>query len=131
MEDYKNFTVFEDEIGRYCYPVDTHSHDPKLAGGANSSLYAQGYPKGKSYGISYRSLIPKKLSNVLVCGRCVGAQRPMLGSMRVMPCCFITGMAAGVAASIAITSNTPIRDINISALQAELKNQGAFLPNCK
>lgn len=131
LEDYKNYTVFDDEVGRYCYPVDIHSHAPSAEGGAGSGLYQAGYAKGKSYGISYRSLIPKKLKNVLVCGRCIGAERSMMGSMRVMPCCFITGMAAGAAAAIANKSNAAVRNIDISSLQAELVKQGAYLPNYK
>lgn len=129
LEDYKNYAVFEDEIGRYCYPVDIHSHAPNEKGGSESGLYQEGYKKGRSYGISYRSLIPKKLENVLVCGRCVGAERSMMGSMRVMPCCFITGMAAGTAAAIASIQNKSVREIDILSLQTELKKQGAYLPN--
>lgn len=127
LEDYQEHTIFADEIGRYCYPIDIHSHaiGVKEAGG---EFYAEGYQYGKSYGISYRSLIPKKLDNVLVAGRCVGAERTMMGSMRVMPCCFITGMAAGTSAALANNTNTDLRQIDIHALRRLLIQQGAFLP---
>jgi hypothetical protein len=128
MEDYTNHAVFDDEIGRYAYPIDIHSHSI----GSNeewSDMYSKGYEKGKSYGISYRSLLPKKLNNVLVAGRCVGAERAMNGSIRVMPCCFITGMAAGAAASLANCDETDIRGIDIKKLKSILLNMGAYLPN--
>lgn len=128
MDDYINYTVFDDEIGRYSYPIDIHSHSIGADEGVGG-LYEKGYEKGKSYGISYRSLIPKKLTNVLVSGRCVGAERMMNGSMRVMPCCFITGMAAGAAAALASKDKKDIREIDIKLLQSNLLNLGAFLPN--
>jgi hypothetical protein len=94
-------------------------------------VYEKGYPKGKSYGISYKSLLPKKTTNILVSGRCIGAERHMLGSLRVMPGCFITGMAAGVAAAITLKNGATLRTVNVTDIQCELVRQGAFLPNCK
>ena len=128
MEDYINYAVFEDEIGRYCYPIDIHSYDVDSKENF-LSLYEKGYDIGKSYGISYSSLLPKKLNNVLVSGRCIGAERSMMGSMRVMPCCFITGMAAGTAAALASKNNEELRNINVKELQKALAVQGAYLPN--
>lgn len=128
MDDYVNHAVFEDEIGRYCYPIDIHSHSVNSE--VNwSSVYAKGYEKGKSYGISYRSLLPKKLNNVLVAGRCIGAERAMNGSVRVMPCCFITGMAAGTAAALANAQETNVRGIDLRNLKRTLTDMGAYLPN--
>jgi hypothetical protein len=84
---------------------------------------------GESYGIPYRILTPKKLNNVLVAGRCVSTDRSMQASIRVMPGCFITGQAAGIAAALAVENTTSIHDINIHELQKRLKELGAFLPN--
>ncbi len=58
------------------------------------------YGKGESYGIPYRCLVPRGLSNVLVAGRCVSPDRSMQSSIRVMPDCIITGQAIGVAAGV-------------------------------
>ena len=126
-DDYMNYRVFEDEIGRYCYPIDVHAHTIGEDEGMGD-IYAKGYPKGKSYGISYRSIIPQKLMNVLVAGRCIGAEREMMGSMRVMPCCFITGMAAGTAAALANRNGVAVRKIDIKQLQTDLRKLGAYLP---
>ncbi len=128
-EDYFEYAVFDDEIGRYCYPMDVHSYNADGSDAPVSGIYNNGYPKGKSYGISYRSILPKKTKNLLVAGRCIGAQRLISGSLRVMPCCYITGMAAGAAVVQAKEENCDIRSIDIAKMQFRLKNMGAFLPN--
>ena len=120
-EDYFKGTFFEDEIGRYCYPIDIHAafigDKPKY-----SELYSEGYKTGESYGISYRALLPKNTKNVLVTGRCIGAERSIMGSLRVMPACFITGAAAGAAAAEAVRADTALREINLGNLQNRIRN---------
>ena len=127
-EDYITAADFPDEIGRYCYPVDIHSHSVD-AEDATAGLYEKGYEKGSSYAIPYRSLLPKNTKNLLVAGRCVGAEREMMGSIRVMPGCFITGMAAGMAAARCIGENTLPREIDTEKLRSDLRKAGAFLKN--
>ncbi|HPD14857.1 MAG TPA: FAD-dependent oxidoreductase [Planctomycetota bacterium] len=132
LDDFKKRAVFPDEIGRYSYPVDIHASKPDEA---NYKQFAEEfktlrYGKGESYGIPYRVLVPRKLSNVLVAGRCVSSDRYIQGSIRVMPGCFITGQAAGVAAALAVEKGTDTRGVPVSELQARLKKLGAYLPNC-
>lgn len=59
---------------------------------------------GESYGIPYRTLLPQKLDNVLVAGRCTSTDRAMQASVRVMPGCYITGQAAGLASARSVPS---------------------------
>lgn len=132
LEDFKKRAVFEDEIGRFSYPVDIHASKP---GSQDYQQYADSfknlrYGKGENYGIPYRSLLPQKLSNVFVAGRCISSDRYMQGSVRVMPGCFITGQAAGMAAAIALEKKTDTRGVPVKELQQRLKAMGAFLPNC-
>ncbi len=132
LEDFKSRAVFPDEIGRYSYAVDIHAAKPDLA---SYKQYAEDfknlrYGKGESYGIPYRCLVPKKLTNVLVAGRCVSTDRYMQSSIRVMPGCFITGQAIGVAAAICAKENCSTRDVPVADLQRQLKDLGAYLPNC-
>lgn len=131
LQDFKNRAVFEDEIGRYCYPVDIHPSKPdeKSFAKFEEEFTILRYKKGQSYGIPYRILTPRGLDNVLVAGRCVSCDRYILGSIRVMPGCFITGQAAGIAAAIAAEKNTSTHRIDVKELQQRLKNIGAFLPN--
>jgi len=132
LDDFKRRAVFDDEIGRYCYPVDIHA---ARSDQASYDEYARDfqnlrYGQGESYGVPYRVLVPQKLTNVLVAGRCVSSDRYIQSSIRVMPGCFITGQAAGVAAAIALERGTDTRGVPVTELQSRLKSIGAFLPNC-
>jgi hypothetical protein len=131
LEDFKSRAVFPDEIGRYNYAVDIHAAKPDLA---SYERYAEDfkklrYGKGESYGIPYRCLVPRKLTNVLVAGRCVSTDRYMQSSIRVMPGCFITGQAIGVAAAICARQGCDTRGVPAAELQRRLKDLGAYLPN--
>lgn len=132
VEDFKARAVFEDEIGRYCYPVDIHPSRP------DPEAYAKfedefrktlRYKKGESYGIPYRILTPAGLDNLLVAGRCVSTDRAVQGSIRVMPGCYLTGQAAGMAAAIAVEKQTGTRGFALTELQQRLRDMGAYLPN--
>ena len=131
LEDFTKRAVFEDEIGRYAYPVDIHQSKPGEAGFKKlvEEMRATSFGPGESYGIPYRSLVPKKLKNVLVAGRCLSADRYVQGSVRCMPGCFITGQAVGMAAAIAAEKSVETRDVQPKELQARLKKVGAYLPN--
>jgi hypothetical protein len=50
-----------------------------------------------------------------------------LGSVREQPTCMVTGQAAGVAAALAATSDSPLRDLDIATLQQVLMDQGVDL----
>ena len=89
------------------------------------------YEPGENYGIPYRSLLPLGLENVLVAGRCISSDRQLQGSIRVMPGCFITGQAVGVAASQAADLGKTPRELDVKSLQAKLRDMGAYLPNFK
>lgn len=97
-DDYANRASFPDEIGRYCYPIDIHimSTDPDEMERFRREHVGMRYADGESYGIPLRSLIAASFDNLLTAGRCIGADRQMQSSVRVMPCCFLTGEAAGI-----------------------------------
>ena len=130
LEDFKTRAVFDDEIGRYSYPVDIHPTRP------GQDEYARfmdewtnlRYGKGESYGVPYRVLLPQGLTNVLVAGRCISCDRAMQGSIRVMPGCYITGQACGMAASMAVEQAADPRSLNVSQLRRRLIQFGAYLP---
>jgi hypothetical protein len=131
IDDFRRLAVFEDEIGRYSYPVDIHIARPDRESydRFQKEFTTLRLKTGESYGIPYRILTPKGLRNVLVAGRCVSTDRNMQASIRVMPGCYITGQAAGVAAAMAAQAKTDTRGVAIGDLQKKLKAMGAFLPN--
>lgn len=128
VDDFVKRAHFDDEIGRYCYPVDIHVMNTSGEEFERFSAEYENlrYEKGESYGIPYRSLIPVSFSNVLVAGRCIGTDRSMQASVRVMPGCFITGQAAGVAAALA-TKTGDVRKVDYGELRDGLEALGAYL----
>ena len=130
-DDYSRHAIFDDEIGRYNYWIDTHLPKPDMEEfSKHVSLRSNTPPQpGDSYGIPYRCLTPRGLENVLVAGRCVSTDRPVQSSLRVMPGCFITGQATGLAAALMLKHRTNTRGVNVPELQSGLKAMGAFLPN--
>ena len=131
VDDFKNLSVFDDEIGRYSYPIDIHiaKPDKESYDKFHEEFTSMRLGKGESYGIPYRTLTPKGLKNVLVSGRCVSTDRSMEASIRVMPGCYITGQAAGLAAAMMVEAHTDSRSIDVCELQTRLKAMGAYLPN--
>jgi hypothetical protein len=131
IDDYNARASFEDEIGRNANPIDVHSSSPDVDAqrGACGLDMRTKYGPGESYGIPYRALIPRKLENVLVAGRCISTDRLMHGSTRVMPACFVTGQAAGAAAALAVReTNGAVRDVDTARLREALADKGAYLP---
>ena len=134
VDDFRARAVFDDEIGRYSYPVDIHRdarNKEQYDNFLKEHLEDLRYGVGESYGIPFRTLLPKCTENLLVAGRCVGTDRQMQASIRVMPGCYITGQAAGMAAALAAKKDTALRALPVEELQAALSDVGAFLPNFK
>ena len=118
VEDWRQRKSFEDEIGRNCYYIDVHSgkHKPEH------------YKKGESHGIPYRCLTPKGIKNLLTAGRCISTDEQAFGSTRVMPCCLVTGEAAGMAAAHAIKqTRNDVHKIDTSYLRKRLKEEGQLI----
>ena len=131
-DDYLARASFADEIGRYSYPIDIHpsSADPKaMAEHVRQFNEKYRYKKGESYGIPYRILTPKGMKNLLVAGRCVSSDEMVQASIRVIPACYITGQAAGIAASMVADAGTSVHTVDVKGLQLKLRAYGAYLPN--
>ncbi|MEJ0064339.1 MAG: FAD-dependent oxidoreductase [Caulobacteraceae bacterium] len=80
---------------------------------------------GRYFHIPYRALLPKEVDNLLVAGRCIGGDKTSHAAVRNMMCCAVGGQGAGVAAAISAATDRPLDLIDIGAVQAELKRQGA------
>ncbi|MGZ3290515.1 MAG: FAD-dependent oxidoreductase, partial [Xanthobacteraceae bacterium] len=77
--------------------------------------------------LPYRMLVPQGLDNLLMAGRCASMTHDGQSAARVSGACFAMGEAAGTAAALALSGNTPPRDIAVDKLQLQLKRQGAFI----
>lgn len=79
--------------------------------------------RGPVYEVPFSLLYSGQVKNLITAGRCVSVTDSMWDIMRVIPCCAVTGEAAGIAA--AMTNDFSALDVR--CLQAELKKQGAKL----
>lgn len=112
---------FDDEIGRYSYPIDIHPMTADNDGMKDfHKSVAMRHGDGETYSIPYRSLVPKGINNMLVAGRCIGTDRAMQASTRVIPCCYITGQAAGVAAAVCVEDKTAARHADYRKIQKRI-----------
>jgi len=74
--------------------------------------------------IPYRCILPKKVKNLLVVGRCISATSDALVKLRLIPACIATGQAGGVAAALSVKQSILPKNLNIKDLQNILKHQG-------
>ena len=117
-EDIRACRHFDDAIAVASYPVDLHH--PK--GGDCTLEYC-----GDCYDIPYRVLVPEKVENLLVAGRCASFTHEAMASTRVMSTCMALGEAAGRAARIALRDGVKPSQADVAKLRSELKRTGAYL----
>ena len=88
---------FADTIGVQGWPVEAHiKGDVKF-------VFAPRESRGFNE-IPYRIIVPQKVDNLLVAGRCASMSHEGQSSARVSGPCFIMGQAAGTAADLALAS---------------------------
>jgi len=123
-EDVLEARQFPDQIARYACWIDIHTVDPDSKPGP---LAGKGPAPGTSYGIPYRCLLPKRIDNLLVAGRCLSATHEGLASARMMPCCMAMGQAAGTAAALCVEEAVAPRALDTERVRTRLRAQGAVL----
>ena len=79
--------------------------------------------RGPVWEVPFRTLYCEQVKNLLVAGRCTSVNERLWDVMRVIPCCAVTGQAAGIAAAM----SDDMRALDVSALQARLVRQGVVL----
>ncbi|MGB8478927.1 MAG: FAD-dependent oxidoreductase [Acidobacteriaceae bacterium] len=117
-----------DEIGMGSYNIDSHNFervvtpDGSVQNEGDTEIHVQPYQ------IPYGILVPRtqQVSNLLV-PVCVSASHVAYSSLRLEPQYMIMGQAAGVAASMAARTETPVQDIGIKMLQEKLIHGGAIV----
>jgi ribulose 1,5-bisphosphate synthetase/thiazole synthase len=82
---------------------------------------------GRYFQVPYRSMLPKGVRNLIVTGRTIGGDKVSHAAVRNMMCCAVAGQGAGVAAAISMKTGRGFGDIDVGAVQAELRRQGARL----
>ncbi|NWF56505.1 MAG: FAD-dependent oxidoreductase [Syntrophaceae bacterium] len=77
--------------------------------------------------LPFGSILPQKVENLLVAGRCLSAEEEILGQLRLIPVCSATGQAAGTAAALALAQGRPPSELKINEIQDALRGQGMDL----
>jgi len=119
-DDLLEAKVPEDSVFLAANSVDVHGRF-----GPKSNEYVP--INGSYYGVPYRSLVPVKIENLLIAGRCVSADSTAAGAIRVMPPCMAMGQAAGTAAAICVKNGCTPRKLDAQKLRDVLKNNGVCL----
>jgi hypothetical protein len=87
------------------------------------------------YGIPYRCLYSRNISNLFLAGRIISASHVAFGSTRVMATGAAVGQAVGTAAAICVREGFNPRDLidasGIRMLQQALLQSGVFLPGVR
>jgi hypothetical protein len=120
-DDVLDCVDFGDSIGVNGWPVEAHvagTVEFRWQRGEDSRGYNQ---------LPYRMLVPERVENLLVAGRCASMTQGGQSSARVTGPCFAMGEAAGTAADLAIRDGVPVGDVPIGELQRRLELAGAFL----
>ena len=118
VDDLVNEKAFDDTIAYSVYGWDLP--DPKKP----SHQPDKGKHKPLFTPIPYRCLIPKMIGNLIVAGRSISVERPVLGPIRVMAPCIAMGEAAGYATKIALDAGTRYKNINIKLLKETIICKG-------
>jgi hypothetical protein len=117
-EDLAQSTHFADGIVACDNPIDDvmrtsadMTHDAAVA-------------RGSYYTIPLRSLVPRRIQNLLFAGRLVCADPAAFASVRGMPQCMAMGQACGVAAAQALAAGCDVQAVDALAVVATLQSQG-------
>jgi hypothetical protein len=121
-KDIWEFVKFPDVINCGSWPIDIHSPTDETTEICHDHFYG-----GKYWTIPYRSLVPLKVDNLLVAGRCLSATHEALAAVRVMANTLSMGEAAGYAAALCLKHRVTPRTLTPSLVQALLLKNGGWL----
>ncbi len=110
----------DDVVAQGTYPIDIHNP-------AGKGTILMRVPPGEAYDIPLRCLLPQRVDQLTVGGRCISGTHEAHSSYRVMPTAMATGQAAGVCAGLAARAGKAPRDVSAGEVQEELRRQGAVL----
>lgn len=119
IEDVYEERQSDEGVALCAFPIDIH--DP-----AGADLQWVRRKKDFCYDIPYGTMVPKKLTNLLVTGRCISATHEALASARISATSMALGQAAGTAAALSLQTKTDFHTLDVAALQQALRAQGAI-----
>jgi hypothetical protein len=118
---------FADIIAYGGWSMDDH-HPAGFAYPGKPTIF---HPAPSPYGIPYRSLYSKNITNLFCAGRNISTTHAAMSSTRVQATCATLGQAVGTAATLAIANNLSPRGVyehKITELQHDLLDNDCWLP---
>ncbi|MFW5864417.1 MAG: FAD-dependent oxidoreductase [bacterium] len=82
------------------------------------------FPHPTYYDIPYRCLVPAKVENLLVAGRCLSADFHAQSGCRLIMACLTMGEAAGTATAMSLKKDLAPRKVDVKELQNTLVQKG-------
>ncbi|WP_344855355.1 FAD-dependent oxidoreductase [Amycolatopsis ultiminotia] len=106
-----------DGVVRSPWPIELHAGDrPKLH-----------WLLDDYYEVPYLALVPRTGENIVVAGRCLGAQHEALASARVTAQCFEYGHAAAVATILSLREDLPYRAVPGADVRMAMRAAGSSI----
>ena len=87
------------------------------------------FSQGKHLQVPYRTLVPEMVDGLVVAGRCISVDDGLIGPVRVIPPCMMTGEAAGTAAALSVREGVVPRELDAGQLRETLDGAGVILPS--
>jgi hypothetical protein len=112
---------FADAIGVNGWPVESH-----VAGSVEFRWQRGENPRGFNQ-LPFRMILPQRIANLYVIGRCASMTHDAQSAARVTGPCFAMGQAAGTAAGLALSAGVSCADVEVAELQRRLELAGAYL----
>ena len=122
-EDILASSRFDDVIGINAWPMELHS------AGRIDWQFPRNWESqdGRVYNdLPWRMLVPLRVDNLLVAGRCASMTHEGQSAARVSGGCFVMGQAAGTAAAM-LSAEQTFAEVDVKALQQTLIRDGAYL----
>jgi hypothetical protein len=112
---------FDDTIGVNGWPVESH-----VAGTVEFRWQRGDNPRGFNQ-LPFRMILPQRIANLYVIGRCASMTHDAQSAARVTGPCFAMGEAAGTAAGLALDAGVSCAAVELAQLQRQLERAGAYL----
>jgi FAD dependent oxidoreductase len=112
---------FADTIGVNGWPVESHQ-----AGTVEFRWQRGENPRGFNQ-LPFRMILPQRIANLYVIGRCASMTHDAQSAARVTGPCFAMGEAAGTASGLALDAGVGCADVDVALLQQRLERAGAYL----
>jgi hypothetical protein len=120
-DDVRDCADFDDTIGVNGWPVESH-----VAGTVEFRWPRGDNPRGFNQ-LPFRMILPQRVANLYVIGRCASMTHDAQSAARVTGPCFAMGEAAGTAAGLALGAGVSCAGVDVAQLQRQLERAGAYL----